>query len=58
MRLLRDVEKFLRRTGMRPTRFGRIVAADPRLVFDMRQGREPRLILARKIEAYLKEAGQ
>ena len=37
--LLKDVETYLRRTGMRPTRFGREAAGDPRLVFDLREGR-------------------
>ncbi len=34
------VERFLRETGLPPTKFGRLAAHDPRLVFDMRNGRE------------------
>ena len=40
--LIRSVEKFLRQHGMAATRFGRLAAHDPRLVPDMRRGREPR----------------
>lgn len=53
MTFLRRIEKFLRMTGMRPTHFGRRVAADPRLIFDMRGGRVPRTALIRKIEAFM-----
>jgi hypothetical protein len=36
------VEKFLREYAMPPTVFGRLAAHDPRLVLDMRMGREVR----------------
>lgn len=51
--MLRRIEVFLRESGMTPTRFGREVARDPRLVFDLRRGRElgPRLIA--RIDAWL-----
>lgn len=42
MNLLRAIELFLRENGMTPTRFGREAANDPRLVHDLRSGREPR----------------
>ncbi|WP_404334200.1 hypothetical protein AB2M62_12600 [Sphingomonas sp. MMS12-HWE2-04] len=47
------IEQFLRHTRMSPTRFGREVARDPRLVYDMRNGRElgPRMVA--RIEAFL-----
>lgn len=45
MPLLRLVEIFLRETGMPRTRFGRLSAGDPRLVDDLRRGREPRKAL-------------
>lgn len=51
--LLRQIEKYLTDTGMPWTKFGRIVAHDPRLVADMRNGRSPRPALTRKIETYL-----
>lgn len=40
--LIRKIEAFLRRTGMPATKFGRLAAHDPRFVFDLRNGREPR----------------
>ena len=42
MNLLREVEKYLRRNDTAPTRFGREVVGDPRFVFDLRKGRDPR----------------
>jgi hypothetical protein len=51
--LLPRIERHLRRSGTPPTRFGREAACDPRLVFDMRNGREPRAALARRLAAYL-----
>jgi hypothetical protein len=42
MPLRRRIELYLRRTAMAPTRFGREVVGDPRFVFDLRKGREPR----------------
>jgi hypothetical protein len=40
--LLRQIEKFLRETGMPWTKFGRLAAHDPRFVEDLRNGRSPR----------------
>ena len=42
MTLLRRVEKYLQRTAIRPATFGRVIMGDPRFVFDLRNGREPR----------------
>jgi hypothetical protein len=53
MPLLRLVEKFLRETGMPRTRFGRLSARDPRLVDDLRRGREPREALRNRIEHFM-----
>ena len=53
--LLRRVEEFLKRSGMAPTRFGRQAARDPRLVFDMRKGREPHRRLARRIGDFIED---
>jgi len=47
------IERFLRRTAMPATRFGRLAAGDPRLVLDLRNGREPRPPMVAKIEAFL-----
>lgn len=40
--LLRQIEIFLRETGMPWTKFGRLAAHDPRFVQDLRNGRSPR----------------
>ncbi|WP_374405023.1 hypothetical protein [Pelagerythrobacter sp.] len=40
--LIRSIEKFLRAHGVAPTTFGRWAVKDPRFVFDLRNGREPR----------------
>ena len=51
--LLREVERFLRRTGLPATRFGRLAAADPRLVADLRNGREPRRRMVIRVEHFM-----
>jgi hypothetical protein len=56
MHLLRRIELYLRRTGIPPTRFGREVVRDPRFVFDLRNGREPRPATSRRVTAYLELA--
>jgi 2,4-dienoyl-CoA reductase-like NADH-dependent reductase (Old Yellow Enzyme family) len=53
MSLLRTIETFLRRTGMAPTRFGRDAMRDPRLVFDLRKGREPNRRTIRRLEHFM-----
>lgn len=53
MSVLRDIEKFLRDTGMSPTRFGREAVRDPRLVLDMRNGREPSRRMAQRVEHFM-----
>ena len=57
MYLLREVEKFLRQSDIAPTRFGRDVVGDPRFVFDLRRGRDPRPATVARVLAYL-EGGQ
>ncbi len=44
MSLLPVVEKYLRTHQLAASRFGRLVTGDPRFVFDLRRGREPRAI--------------
>jgi hypothetical protein len=51
--LLREVEKFLRHQEVAPTRFGRDAVGDPRFVFDLRKGREPRPRTIQRVLAYL-----
>ncbi len=58
MNLLREIEKFLRRNDTAPTRFGRDVVGDPRFVFDLRNGRDPRPSTEARVRAYLEEAAQ
>lgn len=53
MTMLRTVEKFLRETGMAPTRFGRNAVRDPRIVLDMRNGREPTERMCRRLSHYI-----
>ncbi len=53
METLRKIEKFLRHTKMAPTRFGRAAVRDPRLVFDMRNGREPTPRMIRRLEHFM-----
>jgi hypothetical protein len=42
MHINRLVERFLQDQKLAPTKFGRLAARDPRLVLDMRMGREIR----------------
>ena len=55
MHLLREVEKFLRRTSVTAARFGREAMGDPRFVFDLRNGREPRHPTERRVEHFMNE---
>ena len=50
---LRSIELFLRRTGMPATRFGREAVRDPRLVHDMRKGRELSERMRRRLEHFM-----
>ena len=53
MSVLRKIEKYLKESAMPPTRFGRLAVNDPRLVGDLRNGREPGSHLVARIEAFL-----
>jgi hypothetical protein len=53
MSVHRKIEKFLRRTEMPATKFGRLAANDPRLVSDLRNGRELRAPTVARLEAFL-----
>lgn len=53
MHLLREVEKFLRQSDVAPTRFGRDAVGEPRFVFDLRNGRDPRPSTVARVRAYL-----
>jgi hypothetical protein len=49
----RRIELYLRRTRTPPTRFGRDSIGDPRLVSDMRNGRELRETTEARVAAWL-----
>jgi hypothetical protein len=53
MHLLRRIERYLRETDTPATRFGREAVSDPRFVFDLRIGREPRIETERRVHAFL-----
>jgi 2,4-dienoyl-CoA reductase-like NADH-dependent reductase (Old Yellow Enzyme family) len=58
MTLIRDVERCLRDGGISAARFGREAVGDPRLVFDMRRGRELRPATAERVRAYVDRIGK
>jgi len=47
------VERCLRTRKISPSRFGRQAAHDPRFVFDLRRGREPRAVTQARVLAYI-----
>ena len=55
MHLLRRIEQHLKESGTTPSRFGRDAVRDPRLVHDLRRGREPGTSLIARVCAYLDE---
>jgi len=56
--LIRKIEIFLHRTGMRATTFGRLAVRDPRFVFDLRDGRTPRVRTERRVEHFMNTIGE
>ena len=54
MSLLIEVDRCIRRTGISATRIGRESVGDPRLVFDMRGGRELRPDTQERVRDYLR----
>lgn len=51
--LVRTIEQHLRKTGLTATRFGREATGDPRLVRDLRNGRQPGPAMAARILAFI-----
>ena len=51
--LLQRIEAFLRESAMPPSVFGRAAARDPRLVSDLRGGREPGHDLICRVEHFM-----
>lgn len=55
MNILRRIERHMRRYRVPATRLGREAANDPRLVHDLRRGREVGPKLAARIEHWITE---
>ena len=53
MHINRLVERFLSDQKLPPTKFGRLAARDPRLVLDMRMGREIRPEMESKLRRFI-----
>ena len=51
------IDRYLRRTQMPPTRFGRLAVNDPRLVGDLKRGRIPGPRLVARIQAFIAAGG-
>ena len=55
--LLKAVEQHIIETGTPPTRFGRDAVGDPKLVDDLRRGREPKHRTSARILAFIAASG-
>ena len=53
MHITRQIERFLRDQELPPTKFGRLAAGDPRLVLDIRMGREIRPEMESKLRQFM-----
>jgi hypothetical protein len=51
--LLREIERFLAKTGMAPTSFGDRALGDPSLVNNLRNGRELRFRTLMKVKSFM-----
>ena len=51
--VLKRIQRHLRATGQPQTRFGREAVGDPRLVGDLKNGREPGSRIVRRIDAFI-----
>lgn len=51
--LLKEIERCMRRRNMSASRFGRVATGDPRFVFDLRKGRDPRPRTAARVLAFI-----
>ena len=56
MFLLQRIEKYMQAERVPPTRFGREAVGDPRFVFDLRDGRQPRSKTVQRVAEYLDRA--
>lgn len=55
--VLPKICKFMRRTGMPASKFGRLAVNDPRLVHDLRNGREPGASIIARVDAFIADHG-
>jgi hypothetical protein len=53
--LISRIERFLRKTGMPPTKLGRLAVSDPRFVLDVRRGRLPRPRTERRLDQFMRK---
>ena len=53
MSLIVDIDRYLRRTGIAESTFGRRAVNDPRLVGDLRRGRQPGPRIAGRVKAII-----
>lgn len=53
MSVVMKIDRYLKATGLAPTKFGRLAVRDPRLVHDLKRGREPGPRMVARIEAYI-----
>lgn len=53
MTILGQIDRYLRATRMPETKFGRLAVNDPRLVRDLRNGREAGRRICARIEAFI-----
>lgn len=53
MELLEQIESYLARTRIPPSKFGRVVVGDPRFVEDLRSGRLPRAKTCERVRSFL-----
>ncbi|MCT8002674.1 hypothetical protein NZL82_12385 [Sphingomonas sanguinis] len=53
MELLGVIERYLKDSQMPETKFGRLAVNDPRLVSDLRKGREPGSEMIRRVTRFI-----
>lgn len=57
MDLLGLIERYLKTSHMPETKFGRMAVNDPRLVSDLRKGREPGPDMIARVSAFIQGQG-
>lgn len=55
--MLPEITRFLRRSGMPPTKFGRLAVNDPRLVGDLKLGRQPGCAIQARVREFIAREG-